>query len=335
MAFRRPIASLLLVPAFLFGPAALMGPSSAEATWSVIAIDRERGTVVIASATCVSQAALLRFPSEGLRDIQAVVVPGVGVAAAQAGVDRTRENQRLIHRELLAGTHPERILDMLREDPQIERRQFAILDMAGRWAGFSGENNGAAALAMPGEVPGTGIHFSVQGNILAGDDVVHDAVRAFMEAGGSLTDRVMAAMEAADAAGGDRRCTCETEPVPEAQCTDRSSHVAYILAAGPDDRAGGGFNDGEWSLFIDVHDQNIEPHENANPVITLRQRYDAWRDSRPEGRASRALRSAEPGAPVRFRTPPPLQAPAARPAPPPCRAARWPAAPSRATSGPP
>ena len=39
--------------------------------------------------------------------IQAVVVPGMGVAAAQAGVDSSRENQMLIFRELQAGTDPD------------------------------------------------------------------------------------------------------------------------------------------------------------------------------------------------------------------------------------
>ncbi len=253
--------------------------SPAEATWSVVAVDRESGQVIVASATCVSQSALRGFPSEGLMDIQAIVVPGVGGAVAQAGVDRSRENQRLIHRELQAGTHPREILEKLKDDPRIEHRQFAILDREGRSALFSGAENLDAAQAAEGAVPGTGIRFTVQGNILASDDVVADGVRAFVEAEGTMADRVMAAMEAADRAGGDRRCTCETEPVPDAQCNGRSSHVAYLLVAEADDPPGESYNDGDWSLFIDVTDENIGPDENANPVITLRQRYDAWREA--------------------------------------------------------
>ncbi|MDX1494765.1 MAG: hypothetical protein R3253_11925, partial [Longimicrobiales bacterium] len=76
---------------------------------------------------------------------------------------------------------------------------------------------------------------------------------------------------------GDRRCTCETPPVPDAPCDGRNAHVAYLLAADPDDPEGESFNDGEYHLFLDVTDQNIEAHENANPVITLRMRYDAWK----------------------------------------------------------
>jgi uncharacterized Ntn-hydrolase superfamily protein len=252
-------------------------PAPAAATWSVIAVDARTGRVVIASATCVPQARLRDFPARGLMDIQAIVVPGVGVAAAQAGVDRTRANQTLIYEELKAGTDPRFILEMLREDPAIERRQFGIVDMQGRSMGFSGSDNGAASLSRQGRVPGTDIYYSVQGNILASDAVVLDAARAFEEATGDIADRVMAAMEAADAAGGDSRCTCETEPVPDAPCEGRNAHVAYILAADREDPEGASFNDGEYAMFIDVTDENIQPNENGNPVITLRMRYDSWK----------------------------------------------------------
>ncbi len=87
---RAALAVLLTSGALSFGAA------PAAATWSVIAVDARTGRVVIASATCVAQERLLSFPSKGLMDIQAIVVPGVGVAAAQAGVDVTRENQALI-----------------------------------------------------------------------------------------------------------------------------------------------------------------------------------------------------------------------------------------------
>ena len=252
-------------------------PAPASATWSVIAVDARTGRVVVASATCVAQERLLNFPAKGLMDIQAIVVPGVGVAAAQAGVDRTRANQTLIYEQLKAGTAPRFILDMLREDPNIERRQFGIVDMQGRSIGFSGASNGAASLSRQGRVPGTDIYYSVQGNILTSDAVVLDAARALQETPGDITDKVMAAMEAADRAGGDSRCTCETEPVPDAPCEGRTAHVAYIVAADRDDPEGESFNDGDYAMFIDVHDQNIESHENGNPVITLRMRYDAWR----------------------------------------------------------
>lgn len=257
----------------------VLAPSWLSATWSVVAVDTRTGQVIIASATCVAQGRFARFPAKGLMDIQAIVVPGVGVAAAQAGVDGTRANQRLVYEEMKRGTPPARIIDMLAADPQFDRRQFGIVDMQGRCAHHSGVGNGAASLAVADSIPAEGVYFSVQGNILASDAVVHSAVAAFhAAAGGTMADRVMAAMEAADAAGGDRRCTCDTEPHPQGvPCTGKTSHVAYLLAAEAADPEGDSFNDGAYSLFIDVTDENIQPGEDANPVATLRMRYDRWK----------------------------------------------------------
>jgi uncharacterized Ntn-hydrolase superfamily protein len=258
----------------------LFGHAPAFATWSVIALDKKSGVVVIASATCVAQQSLERFPAKDLRDIQAIVVPGMGVAAAQAGVDRTRANQRLIFAEVQKGTPPDRILAMLKEDERIESRQFGILDMQGRMAGFSGSGNQAVSIDRQGEVPGTAIHYSIQGNILASEAVITDAVKAFTNASGELTDRVMAAMEAADAAGGDKRCSCDRGPKIDAPCTAKTAHVAYILRADKDDKSGESYSDGQYALYLSVTDSDIKPDENANPVKTLRMRYDSWKASR-------------------------------------------------------
>jgi uncharacterized Ntn-hydrolase superfamily protein len=267
--------------AALFAAAVLLVAQEASATWSVIAVDRAAGTVAIASATCVTQAQFARFPAKDLRDVQAVVVPGRGVAAAQAQVDNTRANQQLIFAELRKGTPPEVILERLKADPRIRGRQFAILDMEGRAAGFSGEGNQPGSLDRQGQVPGMGIHYSIQGNILASEAVVTDAVRAFVEARGTLADRVMAAMEAADARGGDTRCSCDKGPAIDAPCTAKTAHVAYLLVAERGDADGESYNDGRYALHLSVSDEDITPAEDANPVRTLRLRYDAWARAHP------------------------------------------------------
>ena len=257
--------------------------SPAFATWSVIAVDQKTREVVIASATCVPQSAFATFPAKGLMDVQAVVVPGKGVAAAQAGVDRTRQNQQLMFDEIVKGTEPAKILEMLKQDANIEMRQFAIVDLQGRMTGFSGQKNLPASLSRQQHVPGTGIYFSIQGNILASDEVVTAAMQAFTSAGGTLADRVMAAMETADARGGDKRCTCESKPVPAAAaaCESKTSHVAYILRAEATDKNGASFNDGQYAMYVAVTNDDIQPSENANPVKTLRLRYDAWKKAHP------------------------------------------------------
>ena len=251
--------------------------STAFATWSIIALDRSTGQVIIASATCVPQAGFPGRPSRDLMDIQAVIVPGVGVAACQAGVDNTRANQMLVYQELLKGTDPVEILEMLHRDERIQSRQFGILDMQGRSIGFSGENNRFAALHVSGRV-GEDIFYQVQGNILFSERVMYDAALAFTKVHGTLADRVMAAMKAADDAGGDSRCTCEREPKPAAACDGKTAHVAYIAIADRDDTRGNSHNDGDYYAYISVTDENILPTENANPVKTLRMRYDAWKN---------------------------------------------------------
>ncbi len=254
--------------------------SPAFATWSVLAVDQRTGQVVIASATCVPQGAFARFPAKGLMDVQAIVVPGKAVAAAQAAVDRTRANQALIYAELTKGTAPDAILAMLAADPAFESRQFGILDLQGRFAAHSGARNGAVSLHRQGQLPGEPIFYSIQGNILKSEEVVGAAVAAFLDARGELTDRVMAAMSAADEKGGDRRCTCDSAPKIDAPCSAKTAHVAYLLRADRADAAGVTYNDGTYALYLSVTDADITQAEDANPVRTLRMRYDAWKTRR-------------------------------------------------------
>jgi uncharacterized Ntn-hydrolase superfamily protein len=266
--------------------------ASAFATWSVIAVDRATGRVVIASSTCTGAT------DDFLKDVQAVVVPGKGVAACQANVDSvTHQNQTLVFDELQRGTEPSLIIEMLSQDPGFQTRQYGIVDLQGRMAGHSGLTNGFVTQDMHGQVPGTKIFYSIQGNILRTGSVVPSAVKAFLAAKGGVTDHVMAAMEAADAAGGDSRCTCQTPNVPAAAasipCTNRTTLVAYILAADPKDTDGpagqpNSHNNGKYTMYIPVSQPNhgpafqIKDGENLNPVKTLRLRYDAWLKAHPE-----------------------------------------------------
>jgi len=262
-------------------------PHTAWATWSVIAVDKSTGRVVIASATCVAR------DDQMLMGLQAVVVPGKGVAACQAAVDITHRNPRLVYEELQKGTAPARIIEMLSADRAFPVRQFGIVDLHGRSAGHSGQRNGAVSQDVQGQVPGTEIFYSIQGNILRPDNVVPRAVDAFVQASGALTDRVMAAMVAADGAGGDSRCSCPPErpgaPPAAIPCDGKTSHVAYILMANPTDPTGPkSHNDGRDALYLTVSQPGarqgtgqIRAGENLNPVRTLQMRYADWRRTQP------------------------------------------------------
>jgi len=271
----------------------LAAHTPAFATWSVIAVDARTGQVIIASATCVRQAGFPQRkpnPSRDLMDVQAVIVPGVGVAACQAGADNTRENQMLVYAELKKGTPPVKILELLRAheaarkpENQMERRQFGILAIPNgtditpqnNRVGFNGSGNSVSSLYFGGRV-GADIHYQVQGNTLLGDAVMHQAALAFTRATGTMADRVMAAMEAADANGGDHRCNCGVSVLDFVPCDNKTAHVAYIAIAEKGDAEGTTHNDGKYYAYLSVTDENTKAGESGNPVKTLRMRYDAW-----------------------------------------------------------
>ena len=122
-------------------------------------------------------------------------------------------------------------------------------------------------------------------------------MQAFLKTNGAITDRVMAAMEAADGSGGDSRCTCPPWPTdgskPAISCDEKTAHVAYILMAEKGDTNGDSHNNGQYAMYINVsqpartpetaaeHVKAVKPGENLNPVKTLRMRYDAWRKVQP------------------------------------------------------
>jgi uncharacterized Ntn-hydrolase superfamily protein len=123
---------------------------------------------------------------------------GVGAVATQAQVNITLGANGL---ELLAkDMSAEEVIKTLGDgDKQIQVRQLGVVDAKGQAAGFTGKKCAAYAGHK------TGKHYTCQGNILAGEAVIDDMVKAFEDAKGPLAWRMMAALEAADKAGGDKR----------------------------------------------------------------------------------------------------------------------------------
>ena len=128
------------------------------------------GRVVIASATCVNR------DDAFLMGIQAVVVPGKGVAACQAGVDNTHTNQMLVFAELQKGTEPERIIELLIAGSGVSEPAVRHSRSLGSQRRPSGLTNGYVTQDIQGRVPGTQIYYSIQGNILRPGEVVPNAV---------------------------------------------------------------------------------------------------------------------------------------------------------------
>ena len=123
--------------------------------------------------------------------------PGVGVIATQSFTDRRYGYRGL---ELLAaGATPQAALDELREpDPLTGFRQVAFMDASGVTAQWTGED------CIPHAGNAAGENWCAQGNMLAADAWIAMG-DAFTAATGSLAQRLLAALDAAEAEGGDWR----------------------------------------------------------------------------------------------------------------------------------
>jgi uncharacterized Ntn-hydrolase superfamily protein len=122
---------------------------------------------------------------------------------------------------------------LLEEDEGREDRQVGFVDSAGRAATFTGSK----CMGWAGGATGSG--FAAQGNILVGEPVVAELARVFSETEGDLGDRLLAALLAGDAAGGDRR--------------GRQSAALLVV------REGGGY-EGRNDRYIDLR---IDDHPEA------------------------------------------------------------------------
>ncbi len=170
---------------------------------------------------------------------------GVGAVATQAwtAVEYGRQGLDLLAQGLAPEVVIERLLD---GDKARERRQLGVIDMQGRTAAHTGGENGAWAGSRQGR------NYTVQGNILVGREVV-DAVADHFEAtegaGMALAERLILALAAGQAKGGDRRWGL--------------FQSAALRVADPNDPGRGGDH---LSVSIDVG-------EHADPVGELERIY--------------------------------------------------------------
>jgi uncharacterized Ntn-hydrolase superfamily protein len=158
-------------------------------TWSIIARDNATGQFGIAVAT--------RFFAVGAR--VPFIVAGHGAIATQAlvnpyyGIDGVRL--------LREGREPRAIVDtLIAADAGRETRQLHIMDVSGRIASHTGRD----CVDWCGHIEGSG--FSIAGNMLAGAQVLDETAKAYVANEGlPFPQRLLAAMRAGEAAGGDKR----------------------------------------------------------------------------------------------------------------------------------
>ena len=123
---------------------------------------------------------------------------GVGAIATQASANQSYGPRGL---ELLEqGLSPDEVVTRLTNaDEGRDRRQLAVIDAQGRVSAYTGSRTSHWA----GHIEGN--NYSVQGNILVSEQVVQAMAQAFEAAEGELAERLMAALDAGQAAGGDAR----------------------------------------------------------------------------------------------------------------------------------
>lgn len=124
--------------------------------------------------------------------------PGVGAVATQANIEVAYGPRAL---ELMGDgvAAEEALAQLVADDPGSAGRQVAVVDAEGRVAAHTGE----ACMAFAGHLTGAGV--SCQANIMASERVWPAMLEAFGSAQGTLTMRLLAALDAAEEAGGDLR----------------------------------------------------------------------------------------------------------------------------------
>jgi uncharacterized Ntn-hydrolase superfamily protein len=228
--------------------------SATKSTFSIVAADLQAGEV-----GCAVQSKYFSVGS---------VVPwaraGVGAAATQAAGVAVYGERAL--GELARGATPEEALErVLAEDAGRETRQLGVVTADGRAAAFTGKE----CLDWAGHRIGAG--FAVQGNILAGPAVADEMARAFEETVGSLVERLVAALEAGQAAGGDKRGQ------------QSAAVVVERVGARSESREG-----------VDrICDLRVEDH--AEPIVELRRLVGIWTSWEAMRRANRFYESGEYG----------------------------------------
>jgi uncharacterized Ntn-hydrolase superfamily protein len=206
------------------------------ATFSIVAHDPHNGDLGIAVAS--------KFLAVGS------VVPwtraGAGALATQAMANLAYGPDGLAL--LDQGRSAQEALDaLLASDEQRDHRQVGIVDARGGAAAHTG----AQCMDWAGHLVGAG--FAAQGNILAGADVIQAVAETFIRADGELAERLLAALAAGDAAGGDRR--------------GRQSAALYVA------RAGGSYG-GALDRYVDLRvDDHPAPIAELARLLKLHRFY--------------------------------------------------------------
>ena len=173
--------------------------------------------------------------------------PGIGAIATQALANLEYGVKGL---ELLRKHDARRTLELLiSSDPLREKRQVGIVDSQGNAAAFTGRE----CYPYAGHIVGN--NFTVQGNILAGEEVL-EAMAREAEGRGRIYEKILSALKNGDAKGGDRR--------------GRQS-AAIVVVKKPSNPMGKEFDPLIIGKYID-----LRVDDNPDPLRELERVLDLW-----------------------------------------------------------
>jgi uncharacterized Ntn-hydrolase superfamily protein len=175
-------------------------------TYSIVAYDSATGDLGVAVQS--------KFPNVG------GIVPwgraGVGAVATQS-LANTAYGERGLDLIGQGATAEEALRNVMRTDTMLQDRQVGMVDVRGNaasftgkttfdWAGgrVGGDGRTAGRTGGKGEVI-VGLRYAAQANIMVSDQTVRNMAETFEQSGGGLDDRLMAALKAGQAGGGDKR----------------------------------------------------------------------------------------------------------------------------------
>ncbi|MBE0647965.1 MAG: DUF1028 domain-containing protein [Bacteroidales bacterium] len=232
------------------------GTLLAQDTFSIVAVDVATGEVGSAGASCVGSSNYYPHGAAILSD----VIPGIGGIHTQAAY--LPGNQANAHAMMLAGSSPQEIIDWLIANDAGSNpttRQYGIVDLnAGdpRSAAYSGVN------CMDYKNDTAGYAYSIQGNILLGQEIIDSMQNRFLNTGGTLAERLMAALQGAKVIGADTRCASPYQS---------SSLSAFLRVGKPENSAD--------SLYLDLwmaYPQTWGTVVPVDPIDSLQTLFDQW-----------------------------------------------------------
>lgn len=225
----------------------------AQDTFSIVAVDSLTGEVGSAGASCISADNLQLFFPGIAPDFLGDLLPGRGAINTQSFY--LEVNQVNARERLLAGDSPEEVIAWLQaNDAQgnSTQRQYGVVALQNgspQAAAFTGAN------CFDWKGHRTGANYSIQGNILLGQEILDSMEARFLNTPGCLSDKLMAAMQGAKVPGADTRCLGNGS----------SSMFAFIKVAKPDDEP----ESPSLRLFVSYNPVGIEPIDSLQAIYDL------------------------------------------------------------------